>query len=218
MATPIKRKLKTPKDPVMKSTSATVKKKKAAAPAKAKAVKAKAAPAKAKATKAKAKTATDAKFDKDRAKHLRDTKKGAKGKTIEARLKARLAKYKDGIKTAKKSAGATRKLLIARQVIARKNLIARQKVAKENLIMRQAARLKAREARKPMIKKGKIVTPKVKAPKIKLKPKPKAIPLPRMKDGKMVTTKKKKAVATPSAKKGAKKAAKTKAGNKAVEA
>lgn len=215
----VKRKLTSPTDPVKggskakkaKATKATKKPaaKKAAAPKAAKAKKA-AAPKAAKAKKPAAKkTASDKKFDNERATHLRKQKAKAKGKSIEQRLKERLAKYQAGLKATAVSQGKVRKLLLKRQTIALGNLKAKQKAGYRNLIAKQKARLAARKARKPMIKDGKLVTPKV-APKAVTLVKPKLKPLPRLKKGKETTQKAVKHTGTAAQKAGAKKAAKTK--------
>ncbi|QZE58064.1 hypothetical protein MPK70_gp188 [Erwinia phage pEa_SNUABM_33] len=215
----VKRKLKSTKDPKM------TKKAGAAKAAKPKAKKAKAAPAakapkatkaaKPKAAKAKkpARTASEKKFDNERATHLRKQAKKAKGKSIEQRLKERLAKYQAGLKATAVSQGKVRKLLLKRQTIALGNLKAKQKAGYRNLIAKQKARLAARKARKPMIKDGKLVTPKV-APKAVTLVKPKLKPLPRLKKGKETTQKAVKHTGTAAQKAGAKKAAKTKAKGK----
>ena len=219
----VKRKLTSPTDPVKggskakkaKATKATKKPaaKKAAAPKAAKAKKA-AAPKAAKAKKPAAKkTASDKKFDNERATHLRKQKAKAKGKSIEQRLKERLAKYQAGLKATAVSQGKVRKLLLKRQTIALGNLKAKQKAGYRNLIAKQKARLAARKARKPMIKDGKLVTPKV-APKAVTLVKPKLKPLPRLKKGKETTQKAVKHTGTAAQKAGAKKAAKTKAKGK----
>ncbi|WAK44613.1 hypothetical protein [Erwinia phage vB_Ea_2910A] len=215
----VKRKLKSTKDPKMtkkagaaKATKPKAKKAKAAPAAKApKATKA----AKPKAAKAKkpARTASEKKFDNERATHLRKQAKKAKGKSIEQRLKERLAKYQAGLKATAVSQGKVRKLLLKRQTIALGNLKAKQKAGYRNLIAKQKARLAARKARKPMIKDGKLVTPKV-APKAVTLVKPKLKPLPRLKKGKETTQKAVKHTGTAAQKAGAKKAAKTKAKGK----
>lgn len=216
----VKRKLTSPTDPVKggsKAKKAAGKKpaaKKAAAPKATKpkkATKKAAAPKAAKATKKPAakKTASDKKFDNERATHLRKQAKKAKGKSIEQRLKERLAKYQAGLKATAVSQGKVRKLLLKRQTIALGNLKAKQKAGYRNLIAKQKARLAARKARKPMIKDGKLVTPKV-APKAVTLVKPKLKPLPRLKKGKETTQKAVKHTGTAAQKAGAKKAAKTK--------
>lgn len=225
----VNRKLTSPTDPVKggskaKAKKATAKKpaaKKAAAPKAAKkpaakkpAAKKAAAPKAAKAKKAPVKkTAAEKKFDGERATHLRKQAKKGKAKSIEQRLKERLAKYKAGVVATQKSQGALRKLLLKRQAVARSNLVAKQKAGYSNLIAKQKARLAARKARKPSIKDGKIVAPKV-APKAVALKKPKLKPMPRLKGGKEVTTKQVKHKGTAAQKVGAKKAAKTKAKGK----
>lgn len=216
----VKRKLKSTKDPKMTKKAGATKaakpkaKKAKAAPAAAKAPKATKA-AKPKTAKAKkpARTASEKKFDNERATHLRKQAKKAKGKSIEQRLKERLAKYQAGLKATAVSQGKVRKLLLKRQTIALGNLKAKQKAGYRNLIAKQKARLAARKARKPMIKDGKLVTPKV-APKAVTLVKPKLKPLPRLKKGKETTQKAVKHTGTAAQKAGAKKAAKTKAKGK----
>lgn len=218
----IKRKLKTPKDPVMKkgaavSTSAVGRKKKPAAPAAA-APAAKKPAAKKPAAKKDTRTASEKKFDSERSAHLRKQRKVTKTKTLEQRLKDRLAAYKKNLGLAKKRAGTARRLLAARQGITRKNLLARQRVIKANTLARIELRLKARAARKPQIKGNKIVVPKVAAPKFKPKPMPKPLPMPRIKDGKIVTAPRPKSKPRAGGSAAAKKAAKTRGAGKAVEA
>lgn len=218
----VKRKTTSPTDPVKggskakkaKAPKAAAKKpaaKKAKAPKAAKATK---APKAAKAKKAPAKkTASEKKYDNERATHLRKTAKKGKAKTIEQRLKERLAKYQAGLKATAVSQGKVRKLLLRRQAVAKSNLAAKQKAGYKNLIAKQKARLSARKARKPSIKNGKLVTPKV-APKAVTLVKPKLKPLPRLKGGKETTAKQVKHKGTAAQKQGAKKAQKTKAKGK----
>lgn len=216
----VKRKLTSPTDPVKggskakkaKATKATgTKKAKAPKAAKPKAAKApKAAKPKKAGTK---KTASDKKFDNERATHLRKQKAKGKAKSIEQRLKERLAKYQAGLKATAVSQGKIRKLLLKRQSIALSNLKAKQKAGYSNLIAKQKARLAARKARKPQIKNGKLVTPKVQPKAVTLK-KPKLKPMPRLKGGKETTQKAVKHTGTAAQKTGAKKAAKTKAKGK----
>lgn len=218
----VKRKLNGPTDPVKGGSKAKKAKAPKAAAAKPAAKKAKApkaakakAPKAAKATKKPAakKDASDKKFDNERAKHLRKQKAKGKAKSIEQRLKERLAKYQAGLKSTQKSQAAIRKLLVKRQTIARSNLAAKQKAGYRNLIAKQKARLAARKARKPGIKDGKIVTPKVQ-PKTVALVKPKLKPMPRLKKGKETTQKVVKHKGTAAQKTGAKKAQKTKAKGK----
>ena len=223
----VKRKLTSPTDPVKggskakkaKAPKAAAKKpaaKKAKAPKAAKATKAAKAPKAAKPKKAAAKkTSADKKFDGERATHLRKQKAKGKAKTIEQRLKERLAKYQAGLKATAVSQGKVRKLLLRRQAVAKSNLAAKQKAGYKNLIAKQKARLSARKARKPGIKNGKLVTPKV-APKAVTLVKPKLKPLPRLKGGKETTAKQVKHKGTAAQKQGAKKAQKTKAKGKVV--
>ena len=225
----VKRKTTSPTDPVKggskakkaKAPKAAAKKpaaKKAKAPKAAKATKATKA---AKAPKAAAKkaapkrTASEKKYDNERATHLRKTAKKGKAKTIEQRLKERLAKYQAGLKATAVSQGKVRKLLLRRQAVAKSNLAAKQKAGYKNLIAKQKARLSARKARKPSIKNGKIVAPKV-APKAVTLIKPKLKPLPRLKGGKETTAKQVKHKGTAAQKQAGKKAAKTKAKGKVV--
>ncbi|QZE57395.1 hypothetical protein MPK71_gp186 [Erwinia phage pEa_SNUABM_1] len=220
----VKRKLTSPTDPVKggsKAKKAGTKKasgKKAAAPKAAKPKKATGKKTSApKATKPKKastkKTAADKKFDNERSTHLRKQAKKGKAKSIEQRLKERLAKYQAGLKATAVSQGKIRKLLLKRQSIALSNLKAKQKAGYSNLIAKQKARLAARKARKPQIKNGKLVTPKV-APKAVTLKKPKLKPMPRLKGGKETTQKAVKHTGTAAQKAGAKKAAKTKAKGK----
>ncbi|UAW96677.1 hypothetical protein pEaSNUABM22_00190 [Erwinia phage pEa_SNUABM_22] len=220
----VKRKTTSPTDPVKggsKAKKAAGKKpaaKKAAAPkaAKPKAAKKTAAPKAAKPKKAAPKrTASEKKYDNERATHLRKQAKKGKAKSIEQRLKERLAKYQAGLKATAVSQGKVRKLLLKRQAVAKSNLAAKQKAGYKNLILKQKARLAARKARKPSIKDGKLVTPKV-APKAVTLVKPKLKPLPRLKGGKETTAKQVKHKGTAAQKAGGKKAAKTKAKGKVV--
>lgn len=151
----------------------------------------------------------DRKMDNARAKHLRDQKAKGKTKSLEARLKDRLKIYSAGLKKAKVSQAKIRKLMGARQKVARQNLGAKQAAAKANLLARQKARMSQRLARKPVIKAGKIVTPKAKAVKVKII-KPTLKPLPHMKDGAITTAKRTPHKGTAAQKQGAKKAARTK--------
>lgn len=214
----VKRKTTSPTDPVKGGSKA----KKAAGkkPATKKASKPKAAKPKAakasgrslpstKKAKKPARTASEKKYDNERASHLRKQNKKAKGKSIEQRLKERLAKYQAGLKTTAKSQAQVRKLLLKRQTIALSNLKAKQKAGYSNLIAKQKARLAARKARKPTIKNGKLVTPKVQPKAVTLK-KPKLKPMPRLKKGKETTQKQVHHTGTAAQKAGAKKAAKTK--------
>lgn len=217
----VKRKITSATDPkkggskVAAKPARTRKAKAPAAPAAAKPKrtrKAKAAPAAgaAKATRKPrtAKSSADKKLDKDRAKVMATRRGQAKGKSIQARLKVRLAKYSAGIKAAKKSQSQIRKLLLSRQKVARTNLVAKQKAAKTNLLARQKARLAQRIARKPTIQGNKIVTPKAKATKVKLV-KATTKPLPRLKGGQQTTAKRTAHKGTAAQKAGAKRAART---------
>lgn len=159
--------------------------------------------------KPKEKDPADKKFDKERNKHLAEQRKKGKAASLEQRLKKRLELYSNGLKKAKKSQGLVRKLLVARQKVARTNLAAKQSAAKTNLLARQKARMAQRLARKPVIAKGKLVTPKAKKIKVKIV-KPTLKPMPHLKDGAIVTTKHKGKKGTAAQKKGAAKAAKTK--------
>lgn len=215
----VTRKLTSPTDPKKGGSKAKAKpaakpaaKKAAAKPAAKKpaAKKAAAKPAAAKAKKPAAKKdAADKKFDSARAKHLRNEKKKGKTSTLEGRLKKRLALYTAGLKKAKKSQALVRKLMGARQKVARGNLAAKQSAAKTNLLAKQKARMAQRIARKPAVVKGKLVTPKAKPTKVKLV-KPTLKPIPHLKDGAIVTTKHKVKRGTAAQKTGAKKAARTK--------
>lgn len=212
----VKRNLTSPTDPV-KGGSKRGKKAApaAAAPApaakKPRAPKAAAAAAAPAAKKPKAeKTQAEQKFDNERAKHLKGERAKKKGKSIEKRLKERLAKYQRGLKVTERSQAAVRKLLLRRQAVAKANLTIKQKAGYTNLLAKQSARMDARKARKPEIQNGKLVTPKVEPKKVKLI-KPKLKPMPRLKKGKEVTTPVVEHVGTAAQKAGAKKAAKTKA-------
>lgn len=210
----INRKLSSPKDPVKggskKKTGAAVKPKapakKPAAPKKPAAAKKPAAPKKAPAKKAKA----DKDFDNARSKHLRKEKAKGKTKTIESRLKKRMESYKAGLKRLGAKQKLRRTLRKKRQTVARTNLVAKQKASWTNLLAKQKARLKARTAAKPMVKGGKVVTPKPATTKVTLV-KPKLKPLPRIVGGKIVEKKRTKPVKkSPGRKQAAKKAARTK--------
>ncbi len=213
----VNRKLTSPKDPVKggskakaaKATKAAKAPKTTKAPKAAKAPKATKAPKTTKAAGTK-KDAADKKFDSERKKHLAGQRAKAKGASLEKRLKERLAKYSKGLTATKRSQGAVRKLMQRRQSIALSNLKAKQKAGYKNLVRKQNARLKARIARKPSIKSGKIVTPKVQ-PKAVALVKPKLKPLPRLKKGKETTAKQVHHKGTSAQKAGAKKAQKTKA-------
>lgn len=211
----VNRKLNTPQDPVNKKTGSG----KSTKPKAPKTQAQKDAAAKAAKERRAARTEADKNFDNDRAAHLRNKNKKAAKTTVKQRLAGRLEKYRARMKDSRASQATVRKLLSMRQATTRKNIAAKQKVSRENLLGRQKARTKYLEAKKPVIKGDKVVTPKVKKPTFKPKKMPKPLPMPRLVGGKIVTTKRKpKATTDAGASKAAKQAAKTKASGKAVEA
>lgn len=228
MAKPIKRKLKSVHDPKMGSTSAAVQRKQ---PAKAAGTKpatrkpaTKAAASKTPATKpatrraatksTKDLTAADKKFNAARARVLKDRKEGTKArgtkKPAGAQLAERLKTHAAAVEAAQKTAAVNKLLQEKRKVVQNKNLKARQAATDANIKARGAARIKYIKAKKPVLKDGKIVTPKVAAPKYTPK-KAKLAPMPRLVNGKIVTKPRVKKAADPDVKKGAKVGAKTRA-------
>lgn len=193
------RKLTSPTDPVKGGSKKKVKPTPAATPA----------PAGKKRGKKAEPTAADKKFDAERAKHLDKERAKNKKKSLEQRLKDRLVKYAKGLTSTMKSQAQLRKLIVKRQAVARYNMAAKQKAGYSNLLAKQKARLAARKARKPSIKDGKIVTPKVAPKQITLK-KPKLKPMPRLKGGKETTAKQVHHAGTAGDKAAGKKAARTK--------
>lgn len=155
------------------------------------------------------KSEADKKFDAERAKHKRNKNKKKSQSQLEAALKRRMAVYSNGIKKAKKSQATLRTLLAAKQKTTRVNLGIKQKAAVTNLKAKQKARMEQRLARKPVIKGDNVVTPKARKIKVKLV-KPKLHPIPHLKDGKIVTTKRKPVQHDPARRAAAKEAAKTK--------
>lgn len=227
MAKPIKRKLKSVHDPKMGSTSAAVQRKKpagtkaaakpAAKPATRKpAAKAAAKPAAKPAARKSSKdlTAADKKFNSTRARVLKDRKEGTKArgtkKPAGAQLAERLKTHAAAVEAAQKTAATNKLLQEKRKVVQNKNLKARQAATDANVKARGAARIKYIKAKKPVLKDGKIVTPKVAAPKYTPK-KAKLAPMPRLVNGKIVTKPRVKKAADPDVKKGAKVGAKTRA-------
>lgn len=221
MAKPIKRKLKTVHDPKMGSTSATVARKQgsakpAAAPA--------ASPKPKRAPKAKPAadlTAADKDFNNKRRKVLEERKNGQKAsvtkKDASAQLAERLKAHEAAVAKAEKTAGLQKTLQEKRKTVQNQNLKARQATTDANIKARNEARIKYLKAKKPMLKDGKVVTPKPAAPVYTPK-KPKLKPMPRIENGKITYKPKPKKVASAEDKKAGKEAAKTrkKSGPKAA--
>lgn len=221
MAKPIKRKLKTVHDPKMGSTSATVARKQgsakpAAAPA--------ASPKPKRAPKAKPAadlTAADKEFNNKRRKVLEERKNGQKAsvtkKDASAQLAERLKAHEAAVAKAEKTAGLQKTLQEKRKTVQNQNLKARQATTDANIKARNEARIKYLKAKKPMLKDGKVVTPKPAAPVYTPK-KPKLKPMPRIENGKITYKPKVKHAAAAEDKAAGKQAAKTrkKSGPKAA--
>lgn len=188
MAKPIKRKLKSVHDPKMGSTSATVQRKQgstkpAATPA--------ASPKPKRAPKAKPAadlTAADKDFNNKRRKVLKDRKEGSKAgvtkRDASAQLAERLKAHDAAVAKAEKTASLQKTLQEKRKAVQNVNLKARQNATDANIKARNEARLKYMKAKKPVLKDGKVVTPKVTAPVYTPK-KPKLKPMPRLENGKI---------------------------------
>ena len=186
MAKPIKRKLKSVHDPKMGSTSATVKRKTAAAPAAPATPKPKRAP-KAKPA-AKDLTAADKDFNNKRRKVLADRKDGQKAgvtkKDASAQLAERLKAHEAALSKAVKTAALQKTLQDKRKGVQNQNLKLRQAATDANIKARGAARIQYMKAKKPVLKDGKVVVPKIEAPVYTPK-KPKLKPMPRLENGKI---------------------------------
>ena len=185
MAKPIKRKLKSVHDPKMGSTSATVKRKTAAAPA------APATPKPKRTTKAKPAadiTAADKDFNNKRRKVLADRKDGQKAgvtkKDASAQLAERLKAHEAALSKAVKTAALQKTLQDKRKGVQNQNLKLRQAATDANIKARGAARIQYMKAKKPVLKDGKVVVPKIEAPVYTPK-KPKLKPMPRLENGKI---------------------------------
>jgi len=185
MAKPIKRKLKSVHDPKMGSTSATVQRKQGtkapATPA--------ASPKPKRAPKAnKDLTAADKDFNKKRRNVLEERKNGQKAgvtkKDASAQLAERLKAHDAAVAKAEKTASLQKTLQEKRKAVQNVNLKARQNATDANIKARNEARLKYMKAKKPVLKDGKVVTPKVTAPVYTPK-KPKLKPMPRLENGKI---------------------------------
>lgn len=219
MAKPIKRKLKSVHDPKMGSTSATVQRKKntAAAPA------APATPKPKRAPKAKPAdiTAADKDFNNKRRKVLADRKDGQKAgvtkKDASAQLAERLKAHDAAVAKAVKTAGLQKTLQEKRKTVQNQNLKLRQAATDANIKARGAARIQYMKAKKPVLKDGKVVVPKIEAPVYTPK-KPKLKPMPRLENGKITFKPKVKHAPAAEDKTAAKQAAKTrkKSGPKAA--
>ena len=182
----IKRKLKTVKDPKMTSHSAGVTRKGAGAAA---------APAAAPVKKTRTKKApaaelhpADKDFNKKRRTHLEGQKAGAKAGVVKKDAKTQLAErikaHGETVARAQKTAELQKTLQAKRKTVQSDNLKIRQKTADANLKARTDARLQYIKAKKPMIKDGKVVTPKIDAPVYTPK-KPTLKPMPRLEAGKI---------------------------------
>lgn len=218
MAKPIKRKLKSVHDPKMGSTSATVKRKTAAAPA------APATPKPKRTTKAKPAadiTAADKDFNNKRRKVLADRKDGQKAgvtkKDASAQLAERLKAHEAALSKAVKTAALQKTLQDKRKGVQNQNLKLRQAATDANIKARGAARIQYMKAKKPVLKDGKVVVPKIEAPVYTPK-KPKLKPMPRLENGKITFKPKVKHAPAAEDKTAAKQAAKTrkKSGPKAA--
>ena len=219
MAKPIKRKLKSVHDPKMGSTSATVKRKTAAAPAAPATTKPKRAP-KAKPA-AKDLTAADKDFNKKRRNVLEERKNGQKAgvtkRDASAQLAERLKAHEAALSKAEKTAALQKTLQDKRKVVQNQNLKLRQAATDANIKARGAARIQYMKAKKPVLKDGKVVVPKIEAPVYTPK-KPKLKPMPRLENGKITFKPKVKHAPAAEDKTAAKQAAKTrrKSGPKAA--
>lgn len=218
MAKPIKRKLKSVHDPKMGSTSATVKRKTAAAPADPATPKPKRTP---KAQPAADITAADKDFNNKRRKVLADRKDGQKAgvtkKDASAQLAERLKAHDAAVAKAVKTAGLQKTLQEKRKGVQNQNLKLRQAATDANIKARGAARIQYMKAKKPVLKDGKVVVPKIEAPVYTPK-KPKLKPMPRLENGKITFKPKVKHAPAAEDKTAAKQAAKTrrKSGPKAA--
>lgn len=146
-----------------------------------------------------------------RAKHLDGQNKVDRTQgDIKAQLKTRLADFDKKLAAHDKDAALQVKLLEARKTVQQSNLKGRQAVTMANAKARLAARRKSMLSKKPVIKDGKIVVPKVE--KATYTPKKfEAKPLPHIVDGKIVKTAPKQSTVTATEHKAAAKGAKTRA-------
>lgn len=222
MAKPIKRKLKSVHDPKMGSTSATVARKQStkkpatASPAPTASQKPKRAPKTNKDL-----TAADKDFNKKRRNVLEERKNGQKAgvtkRDASAQLAERLKAHEAAVAKAEKTAGLQKTLQEKRKVVQNQNLKARQAATDANIKARGEARIKYLKAKKPVLKDGKVVTPKITAPVYTPK-KAKLKPMPRIENGKITYKPRVKHAPAAEDKAAAKQAAKTrkKSGPKAA--
>ena len=162
-----------------------------------------------------AKTSADKNFTNERAKFLREEGAKKKGRSVKSILQKRLKRFKEKTLKNLEAKNALRiKFRKARHRVSRANLVKQQKASLKNLQAKNKARMMARAAAAPRIVDGKVRTPKPEPVAVQIV-KPKLDPMPWMKKGQIMLTKKPKPPKKdPTRKAAARKAAKTKARGK----